>query len=160
MRIKNMQTKCNCSETRRKATLTGRTWKSVDRDSVWFSISTYATKCSEHAVPLCRGFAVRNTSLIDIPHKVKSESRCLTISLSETPGHKREQIAFFHRLVGDSFVSCKLVVFTVGLKEFRCRYRPQTGGSSCVWFTLFKCCLLLFCRKPAVGFNDYTSSTR
>jgi len=38
----------------------------------------------------------------------------VSVSLSETPGHKRELISFFLRLLGISFTACKFIVFTVG----------------------------------------------
>jgi hypothetical protein len=40
----------------------------------------------------------------------------VSVSLSEPPGHKKELISFFLRLVGIIFTACKFIVFTVSSK--------------------------------------------
>lgn len=47
---------------------------------------------------------------------MKNDLRYLSFSLSETPGHEREMLSFFLRLVGISFTACRFIVFTVGSK--------------------------------------------
>jgi hypothetical protein len=39
-----------------------------------------------------------------------------SVGLSEPPGHKKELISFFLRLVGISYTACKFIVFTVSSK--------------------------------------------